>query len=273
MRHLAAVVLLFSLGCADGRSPVEPTSSPGATTPLTFSLAGDVRDTASRPLSGASVAVVDGPRAGTTATSDEAGRFLLPGTFTPSTITIVASKPGYAPETRTHPTPGRPVEGGHRSFAFRLAPLAPSADLTGEYWLTLATGNACTTLPEDARTRTYRASIVSRSRATTYVGTLSHARIVSVPFWSPYFEIGVAEDFAHLSLRFVEQLGDGTYLAIDGGTAASVGPSGITAAFNAHFLRCRNQPAWAPGEYWWCGADVQGDTCASGDHQLTLLRN
>ena len=273
MRHLVAMALLFSFGCADGKSPVEPTPSAAVPTPLTFSLSGDVRDTAGRPLQGASVAVVDGPRAGTTTTTDDAGRFSMPGTFTQWVITVIASKQGYSPETWTFPPPGRPVTGGNLGFSFRLEPLAPSADLTGEYALTLTTDKACTKLPEEARTRTYRASIVSRSRATTFVGTLSDARIVSVPIWAPYFEIGVADDFARMSLRLVEQLSDGTYLAIDGGAEATVGASGITGPFNAHFVRCRNQPAWAPGEYWWCGADVQGDECASINHQLTLLRN
>jgi hypothetical protein len=68
-----------------------------------------------------------------------------------------------------------------------------------------------------------------------------------VPFWSPYFEITVADDFANLSLRFVDQLSDGTYLAIDGGTAASVGPAGITAPFNAHFVRCRKSARLGSG--------------------------
>ena len=93
-----------------------------------------------------------------------------------------------------------------------------------------------------------------------------------VPVWAPSFEIGVADEFANISLSFVEQLSDGTYLAIEGGTAASVGPMGITAPFNAHFVRCHNQPSMAPGEYWWCGADVQGDECASSNNQLTLVR-
>ena len=265
-------MLLFSLACADGTSPLEPTPSPPAAAQLTFSFAGDVRDTASRPLKGASVAVVDGPRAGATTTTDDAGRFSMPGTFTQSAITVIASKQGYSPATWSFPPPGRPVQGGSWGFSFRLEPLAPSANLAGEYTLTLITDNACTKLPEAARTRTYTASIVSRWRATTFVGTLSDARIVPVLFSSPYFEIGVADDFANMSLRFVEQLSDGTYLAIEGGTAASVGPMGITAPLNAQFVRCRNQPAWAPGEYWWCGADVQGDECASTNNQLALVR-
>lgn len=274
MRQLAAIVLLFSFGCADADSPVEPTPPAPAPEPLTFSLGGDVRDTASRPLTDASVTVVDGPRAGTTTMTDNAGRFSMPGTFTQFAITVMASKEGYSREARTFPLSRVPVQGEFHNlgFSFRLEPLAPSANLAGVYTLTLTADNACTALPEEARTRTYTASLVSQWRATTFVGTLSGARIVPVPMWAPYFEIGVADDFARLDLRFVEQLNDGTYLAIGGGTASPVGPSGITAPLNAQFVRCRNQPSWAPGEYWWCGADVQGDECASINNQLTLLR-
>ena len=272
MRQLAAIVLLFSLGCADANSPVEPTPPAPAPEPLTFSLAGTVRDTVGRPLKDATVAVVQGPRAGTTTITDDGGRYSMPGTFTQSSITLIASKEGYSPQAWTFPPRGRPVEGGIWGFSFSLEPLAPSANLAGEYTLTLTADNACTTLPEAARTRTYTASIISGSRATTFVGTLSDARIVEVPLWGSYFEIRVADDFANLELRFVEQLNDGTYLAIGGGTASTVGPSGITAPLNAQFVRCRNQPSWAPGEYWWCGADVQGDECASINNQLTLLR-
>lgn len=273
-RKVSAVVagVLFFLGCADGESPVEPVPSPPGPTQPPFSLQGDVRDTASRPLTGASVTVVNGARAGTTTLTNDAGRFSMPGTFNETAITVVASKEGHSPETSSLPVYSRPVEGSIVGLSFRLEPLAPSANLAGEYTLTLTANNACTQLPEEARTRTYTASIISRWRATTFVGTLSDARIVPDPVWFPYFQIEVANDFANAFLSFVEQLSDGTYLAIEGGTAAAVGPSGIAAPFNAHFVRCRNQPARAPGEYWWCGADVQGDECASSDNQLTLVR-
>ena len=71
------------------------------------------------------------------------------------------------------------------------------------YTLTLTADSGCTELPDDARTRTYTATIVPGSRPTTFVGTLSDARIVSVPIWLPYFEIGVAGD---LIRRGAEQL-------------------------------------------------------------------
>ena len=273
MRHLAVIVLVlvFSFGCADGKSPVEP--SPSAPEPplFTFTLAGGVSDTASRPLKGASVTVVNGPRAGTTTTTDDRGRFSMPGTFTQSAVTVTAANEGYSTLTRSFPPPNRPVDGGNWWFSFSLEPLAPSVNLSGDYTLTLTSNKACTKLPEEARTRTYRASIVSRG-ATTFEGTLSDARIVPVSVWAPYFGIGVAGDFANLWLRVVEQLSDGTYLAIEGGIAATVPPSGITGPFNGHFVRCHNQPSWAPGEYLWCGADGEGDECASGDNQLALVR-
>jgi hypothetical protein len=272
MRQLSAILLLLSFGCADGKSPVEPTPSAPVPTPLTFSLAGSVNDTASRPLKGASVAVVDGPRAGTTATTDDAGRFSMPGTFTQAAVTVVASKEGYASATWNFPPRGRPVQGGNWGFSFSLEPLAPSANLAGEYTLTLTADRACTKLPDAARTRTYNVSLVSQWRPTTFVGTLSDAEIVFLPLWSPYFQIGVAGDFATLDLRFVERLSDTSYLAFLGGTAAPVGQSGITAPFNAQVVHCRTQPSWAPGEYWWCGADVQGDECGSANNQLTLVR-
>ena len=155
---------------------------------------------------------------------------------------------------------------------FYLQPNGPSANLAGAYTLTVTADRACTSLPDEARTRTYTATLVPASLPATFRGTLSDARIVSVPIWYPFFEIGVAGDFANVSLGFVEQLSDGTYLAIEGRTAASIGPLGITAPFNAHLVRCLNQPDMSPGEYWWCGADVQGDECSSAANQLTLVR-
>jgi hypothetical protein len=272
MRHLAVIVLVFALGCADGKSPVEP--SPSAPEPplLTFTLAGSVSDTASRPLKGVSVTVVNGPRAGTATTTDDRGRFSMPGTFTLSAITVTAANEGYSTLTRSFPPPNRPVEGGNWWFSFSLEPLGPSANLSGDYTLTLTSNKGCTKLPEEARTRAYKVSIVARG-TTAFEGRLSEARMVPVPVVGSYFGVGVAGDFADLSLRLAEQLSDGTYLAIEGRTAATVGSSGITGPFDGHFVRCGNQPSWAPGEYLWCGADGEGDECASSDSQLALVRN
>jgi hypothetical protein len=269
-------MVLFLVGCGDSVSPTQPAPSLPTSTAEEFLLSGSVADTASRSLAGSRVEVIGGSRAGTFTTTDANGRFLMPGTFT-DTVTIRATSAGYQPETTTVPPnfpPNRflppPPRGEVRRWDVYLSlqPDGPSANLAGAYTLTLTAASTCTNLPDEARRHTYAATIVPGSRPTKFTGTLSDARIVG----APYFQIGVAGDFADLALSFVEQLSDGTYLAIDGRTTAPVGPSGIMAPFGAYFVRCRNQPSWAPGEYWWCGADVHGDDCASSDNQLTLLR-
>jgi hypothetical protein len=269
-------MLLVSLGCGDRGSPSQPTAVPPVPPPEAFVLSGSVADTAFRSLAGSRVEVIAGSGVGTFTTTDERGRFSMPATFT-DTVTIRASRDGYLPETHTVPPPyalpPRPTgEVRHWDVYLTLQPGGLSANLAGAYSLTLSADSACTSWPEEVRTRTYTATLAPGSRPTTFSGTLSDARIVPIPVWAPYFEIGVANDFAAVSLSFVEQLSDGTYLAVEGGAATSVGPSGITAPFNAHFVRCRHQPAMAPGEYWWCGAAVQGDECASGNNRLTLVR-
>ena len=276
MRHLAAGVLLFSLGCGDGQSPVQPTPSFPMRTPQVFSLSGSVRDTASRPLGGARVEVMAGSSAGMVTITDDKGRFWMPGTFT-GTVTITASKDGYLPETTIVPpalSPDRPLPAGEVpgwDTSFSLQPHGPSANIAGEYTLTLTADSACTNLPDEARQRTYTATIVPGYRSTTFLGRLGDARIVSSLF-NPYFEIGIAGNYASISVRIVERLGATTYLAIEGGVAALFGPSGITAPFNSYFLHCPREPAWTSGEYWSCGADVQGVECNSPNHQLALTR-
>jgi hypothetical protein len=278
MRHLGAVALLIALGCDDGGSPARPTPSLPAPTPQVFSLSGSVTDTAWRPLGGARVEVTAGSSAGTVSTTDDNGRFRMPGTFT-GTVTVTASKDSYVPETTTFPPtfpPGRipplpPGEVWNLSSSFSLQPHGPSANIAGAYTLTLTADSACTNLPDEARTRTYTATIVPGHRSTSFSGRLSDARIVSSLF-SPYLEIGVAGDFANISVGVVERPGVTTYVAIEGGVAGLFGPSGITAPFNSYFLHCPNEPSRSPGDYWWCGAGVQGIECNSAGNQLTLVR-
>src|SRR5262245_23231108 len=147
MRYLAAVVLLFALGCEDGKSPVQPTSSEPASPqpaprPL-FSLSGSVQDTASRPLAGAKVEVIAGDRSGTVEITDRNGRFRMPGTFT-DTVTIAASKDGYYSASSTVPLPQtlrRLPDPLPENLGFwmnlSLQPDGPVANIAGEYTLTI----------------------------------------------------------------------------------------------------------------------------------------
>jgi hypothetical protein len=286
MRHFGAMVLLFAVGCDNAQLPVQPTLSLPAPTLPEFRLSGSVRDTASRSLGGSRVEIVAGPNAGTFTTTNEHGRFSMPGSFT-GVVTVRASKDGYTPETMTVPSPRAldrlPATGGWDwSMSFDLAPLGPSANLAGMHTLTLTADRACTTLPQEARTRTYTATITPGFRSTSFNATLSDARFPTFPCLGRpadscvhnQFGIGIAGDFANMSVGIVEQLNETAYLAIEGGVAASFGASGITAPFSANFLYCPTKPEWTSGEYWACPADggVQAVECNSGRHQLALLR-
>src|SRR5262245_45050851 len=183
---LALVALALFIGCGHAASPVEPTPLSVSSVPAAlqdYRLSGGVRDSAWRPLSGAKVEVIDGPRVGTASTTDEAGRFSLAGTFT-GYITISASKDGYVRETRPLVPPGRPLPpgnpGGGWEMYFSLDPVAPSVNIAGVYTLTLTAASACSSLPEDARTRTYTASVAASGRTTTYLARLSDARFLSI---------------------------------------------------------------------------------------------
>jgi hypothetical protein len=289
MRHLASVVLLFSLGCGDAKPPVQPTPPPVTPPPHEFSLSGWVGDTASRPLGGSSVKVVDGPRAGTVVTTDEAGRFSMPGTFT-GTIRVTASKDGYVSATNTvtvpplglpfppAPPPGEVIRWG---TGFALEPLGPSLNIAGLYTLTLTADGACTDLPTEVRARTYTATVVTTA-SSHFVASLSDARFLSPTPWCnarpPWLTcsyntigIGIAGDFAHVGVGIVEQLGETTYLWIGAGSQTSFGPTGITAPLSGTFLYCPSEPFLIDQGAWACRAN-DGVQCDSENHQLTLVR-
>ena len=167
MRQMAGILLLICLGCGDSNSPVQPTTNQPtpaepAPAPQVFLLSGSVSDSASRPLSGASVEVTTGPTAGTRTTTNQAGRFWLPETFS-GVVTITAAKDGYLADTRTVPIRPLPLPtppgGLTLDLSFSLEPDGPSANIAGVYGLTLSPDGACSDLPDDARTRTYTATM------------------------------------------------------------------------------------------------------------------
>jgi hypothetical protein len=273
MHRLGAVALLVSIGCADRQSPTQPTAATAAPALQEFRLSGSVMDTAGRPLSESSVEVIAGTRAGTIATTDDRGRYRMPGMFT-GVVSLRASRDGYAPQATTlpiHPlpTPTPPWE-LTLDYPFSLQPDGPSADIAGTFTLEVTADSACTSLPDEARRRVYTATVVRGSRSTTFNGTLAGARLVPVERWSPFFEINVAGDFASLHLSVAERLGEQSYLSIEGSASATTTLSGMTAPFNAQILHCPSTPAYT-GEYWQCVAEP-GDDCATVAHQVALIR-
>jgi hypothetical protein len=277
---LAVVALLP--GCGDARSPVHPTAPPVMPALEEFRLTGGVTDTAYRPLSGARVEVINGLRAGTVATTDEAGRFSMTGTFT-GTTTVIASKDGYLRDSRTVPLGVSPLPlpgGGNWDLAFHLEPLGPSPNIAGVYTLTMTADSACTSLPNEARMRTYTATIVPiPGSRTSFRATLSDAR-----FFSTYNRalIATAGDFAQFSLcisdpsqsycfpGIVEQLRETTYVAIEGGAEGLFDAAGITARFAGSFQYCPSETGLTENQYE-CLASARVQ-CESHNHQLTLFR-
>jgi Carboxypeptidase regulatory-like domain len=177
---LVASTLLFP-SCESANTPAQPTPPVVTPAPRVFSFSGGVMDTAYRPVGGSKVEVMNGARAGTVATTDEAGRFSMPGTFT-DTITVIASKDGYLSSTRTVPLspPDRlppPMEGERWETYFHLEPLGSFVNIAGVYTMTLTADRTCTNLPDEARTRAYTATIVPAypGSRTTFRATLSDA--------------------------------------------------------------------------------------------------
>ena len=177
---LSMIVLAVGVvGCGTdgGRTftPVSPTnvtqppqpSAPVVNVPL---VSGTVSDTAYRPLPGATVSVVEGPGAGTSAVTDGEGRYSLAGAFG-SASRFQGSKEGH--ESVTVPL-GR--FSSSRLF-FNLPRLQPPVPFLGAYSLTVIADSACTSLPPALRTRIYETAV---------------RRLEPPPSTSTYFEVSIA---------------------------------------------------------------------------------
>jgi hypothetical protein len=159
-RHFLCLGLaLLTWGC--GGSPSTPTAArPPTPQPVpsgATQLAGIVYDSAERPLSGARVEVLDGPQAGQWAVTDGRGSYGFNGTFDDATR-FRATMTGHVPAIGTRGARCAPCNPNWWLYFF-LQPDGASADLTGDYTLTIAADPACSDLPAPARERTYTARI------------------------------------------------------------------------------------------------------------------
>ena len=292
-RSLAALFIAVALaGCSGsdgGYTPTAPSfngARPESAIIQAFSmqLRGFVTDTAFRPLAGARIEVVDGESAGVAAVADADGQFVLSGRFNAATL-FRAVKDGHVSRTQTWNC-SVPNCFTHNSaqpwLGFYLSVLEPTVNISGDYRLTFFADSACTDLPEVARTRSYRATVVARpsdGRSTVpgfdlkadgaeFVGTLDG------------FPIGAAGTRMSLWLHarhdpaIVEDLGDNTYLAFSGTAAATVGHDGIIAISTAfdgwieHVVLSGPLGAW----YFPQAPAISKVTCDSTHHQVTLTR-
>jgi Carboxypeptidase regulatory-like domain len=274
------IVLLAFLGCSCGdsrnRTPLAPTTS--APVISQQSLSGYVADTAFRAVSGARVEVLDGPQAGLSMLSDAGGHFTYTGTFA-SPVTFRVSKDGYNSATGT----SRVSAPGGRPWAYvRLSTVDAPADIAGDYTLTFTADASCTSLPADARTRTFAATIAATPDPLVPAGTLFRVVIAgaAVVPGNDGFPVGVAGSFVTLEVwngenpGVVERLAPRTYVGIFGyaGTTVTSSDAPIAAAFDGTIEYCVATTDGTPA--YGC-TSVQTDRreqCTSKNHRLTLTR-
>lgn len=261
MRNIGILALLVLAqgvaGCGGyDAAPLAPSpvSQPGSPPPVVTvpGLRGSVSDTAFRPVAGARVEIVDGPRAGESVTAGATGTFALAGPFS-GTETVRATKAGYVSGTRAFSSSSGPYQ-DHHYIAFALNVVSAPANVAGDYTFTFIADSACTDLPSEARTRTYAATVTPEASSVYYPANTLFNVVLSGPafFDSAHsgFVIGVAGNDIGMWLGdppVVERLDPNTYLAMGGEARATVAApvSTISAALPAEWNTASPQRRWA----------------------------
>jgi hypothetical protein len=282
----ALVASALLLGCRDGGSPVQPTAVSIPPTLQNYTIFGRVTDTAWRAIVEARVEITEGSRRGTVATTDDTGRFVMPGTFTGST-TLTTAKDGFVSSASSIPPvlggPQAQQGGGGWEVAISLEPATPSLNIAGQYTLTLTADGTCTNLPRAAQVRTYTATIIPGEQPSSFIVSLSDARFFStMPCPSrrlsgsctyDQLRIGMAGNFAAIGREdIIEQLSGTTYLVIGGTARALFTGTGVATSFDGYFLYCEAEPVWDTADVvdsWTCRPAAH---CNSANHQLVLVR-
>ena len=265
----ALVVLLLTPGLSGcdgtrtvptGPTPSPPVVPPSPPTPLD-TVRGTVYDTAFRRLAGATVEVLDGPHAGTIATTSPRGEFALSGAFDQATRFRAASS-GYVPATMLHP---------HGYIDYYLVSNTPPIPIAGEYELTFVVDPSCTGIPDSLRTRTYSASITPGSFDRIPAGMVFDLMLEGVgALDNP--AIGVAGSAVGFRLFndgypfIVERVAPDLYLAITGWaevSAWSAEPPDIAVPFDGWIAVLEGPPM--------TGARERAN-CKSHGHQLVIGR-
>ena len=165
LRSLAGRVALdfrsLDAGTESSAGPSRRRRRPRANTRRSFRLSGAVSDTASRPLGGARVEVMAGPRAGMAAITDDTRSILDAWNLHRHSDGSERRRKGTYQKRLTVPPalpPDRPLPAGNageitwsdsRSPCSRTVRRQTSPDV---YTLTLTADSACTNLPDEART-------------------------------------------------------------------------------------------------------------------------
>ena len=291
--HTGFLLLVLAAGlagCDGGRAPGPTAPSPGQQpipqpspqpTPAEIQLVGIVYDAAWRPLAGARVEVIQGPRAGLSTTADATGLFRLSGAFDGTTY-LRATKEGHVAATLA-PLPCAGCSPNIRWAYFYLEALG-SRNVAGDYSLTFIADSACADMPNEALTRTYGATVTLMAPGSEGpANSWFNVTVSGSTFLEPYnsFVIGVAGDYLaadvgdweHGGVGLVEQVGENRTLTLSGRIRTSVtDPSTISSSFHGAVDRCELTTPW--GSRYNCseGVTVARAQCLSENHQLTLRR-
>jgi hypothetical protein len=264
MRLLAisAVVLLASCDSAGVTQPTSTGRVETSTQPLgSLALNGWVADTAGRLLEGARVEIVSGPHAGAVAITDGEGQFAFSPRFA-AVPTVRATKEGYVPaNSNVWLHNGTVIRGW-----FRLGSPNPPVDLSGHYTLTFTTDPACQSLPPEARSRTYQATI--GPSAIPGIVKLEGARFANPGgrYVANVVYLSAFENFVRLNFSdppIWELLDEPTSVYISGEAAGTVSGSVSEFSVSGEFESC----GVTDGEE--CEEEV---ACQSLHHRLVLTR-
>jgi hypothetical protein len=107
MRHtILAILCLLTVACGSSQ-PTSPSPTPNpnpnptpSPTPQMFTLSGRITENAFSPVADATVAVMDGPNAGRTRTTDPLGSYRL-ADLVASTFTMTVSSSGFQTKSMT----------------------------------------------------------------------------------------------------------------------------------------------------------------------------
>jgi hypothetical protein len=234
-----------------------------------------VSDSAFRPLRSARVEILDGPQAGRSTTTDARGEFSLFGTVD-DTTRFRASQAGHVTAEATI-LPNCDRCNPRRWVHFALDMLELPVALAGDYTLTFVADTACTTLPDELRTRSYEVSIELGPNATTAFTVIPKGP--AFPDGLNNFWIHVAGNYVAVTLGdhtdpgITERIDGDTYFAFGGWATVSVESplSTISTPFRGWIDSCVN-PNMGPRYDCTPGPAVTLARCDSSRHQLILTR-
>jgi len=285
-RISALLIVVAFASCSEADSPrlplaPTPVAQPGpspAPPPSTTRLAGQVTDTAFRPLADARVEVLDGPHAGSSIGSNALGEFTFRLEHVDDTTRVRAEKEGYVTAIRT---PLKCQTCPHYNVRFQLAlPIEP-VRLAGNHTLTFVTDPACVVMPTELRTRSYPVTLTPSPFASV-PNTVFTASVADTEFLPNYSEFLVyaAGDYVAFNLEesegpwLIEKVAENAYLGIGGVASATVtvtsGAAAIVAPFTGTIDYC--VLAAPMGKYFSCESPLARARCASANHQLILTR-